>query len=352
MKVANWLPKLGYCFALFLLVGSMESAFAQTGSLQIRFGDVDGGTKTNQNVTASIPSGASTVRINVQWNLDFNTYPILTQRETDIWKNGQKLTDDCDHFLWSDLYCVGQSAYPVRYTYFDLGAGTHSFRVQSKLYNNQGVQTDVIDRTHTVTVTSNNLTASISGPSAACSGDFKTWSSNVSGGSGSYSYRWDTSNNGSSYSYAGSGSSYSTSMPPGLDLYLKLTVTSGSQQKTDYHFVENIDGSPNCNGPVAAFEKDVLELADETPASFSLAQNHPNPFNPSTNITFSLPEASDVKLSVFDITGREVAELVNGYIAAGNHVVAFNAEDLPSGLYLYRIQAGSYVQTKRMSLIK
>jgi hypothetical protein len=88
------------------------------------------------------------------------------------------------------------------------------------------------------------------------------------------------------------------------------------------------------------------------PNVYSLAQNYPNPFNPSTKILFSLPKAGDVKLVVYDILGKEVNVLVNDYRTAGTHQVEFNASNLASGVYLYRIEAGEFSETKRMMLIK
>ena len=88
------------------------------------------------------------------------------------------------------------------------------------------------------------------------------------------------------------------------------------------------------------------------PQKFELAQNYPNPFNPSTNINFSLPSSREVSLKVYDMMGREVAILVNGRMNAGEHTVQFNANGLASGVYIYRITAGSFTQSKRMLLIK
>ncbi len=96
----------------------------------------------------------------------------------------------------------------------------------------------------------------------------------------------------------------------------------------------------------------VHELGGEKPAAFALEQNYPNPFNPSTLIRYSLPSTEQVSLKVFDMLGREVAVLVNARQAAGRYEVSFNAMNLPSGLYFYRLQAGSYSETRKMMLIR
>ena len=88
------------------------------------------------------------------------------------------------------------------------------------------------------------------------------------------------------------------------------------------------------------------------PTEFSLMQNYPNPFNPTTSIRFALPKDSDVKLTVFNMLGQEVATLFNGTLNAGIHKVDFDASKLTSGLYLYRIEAGNFISVKKMLLMK
>ena len=95
-----------------------------------------------------------------------------------------------------------------------------------------------------------------------------------------------------------------------------------------------------------------LQAEDATPGQFALEANYPNPFNPSTTIAFSLPETSQVRLEVFDLTGRSVALLVNEHLPAGRHSASFDAANLPSGLYVYRLEAGDFSTTRKMTLVK
>ena len=90
----------------------------------------------------------------------------------------------------------------------------------------------------------------------------------------------------------------------------------------------------------------------ELPTAFSLEQNYPNPFNPSTMIRFALPEQSSVTLTVFNTLGQQVATLVEGEMEAGYHNVDFDASHLASGVYLYRLSAGDYIQTRRLVVLR
>jgi hypothetical protein len=88
------------------------------------------------------------------------------------------------------------------------------------------------------------------------------------------------------------------------------------------------------------------------PYVYKLEQNYPNPFNPTTTIKFTLAKSSDVNLVVYNILGKVVATLVNGNLAAGNHTVNFNAANLSSGIYFYKLQAGDFVSVKKLMLLK
>ena len=88
------------------------------------------------------------------------------------------------------------------------------------------------------------------------------------------------------------------------------------------------------------------------PAAFALHQNYPNPFNPSTVIEYVVPSAERVTLSVYNILGEKIATLVNGVVSPGIHTARFDASQLPSGTYIYRMSAGSFVQTRSMTLMK
>jgi hypothetical protein len=98
--------------------------------------------------------------------------------------------------------------------------------------------------------------------------------------------------------------------------------------------------------------KAVSSNAEEIPIDYSLSQNYPNPFNPSTTIKYSVPEPGIVQLKVYDIIGNEVAVLVNEKKAPGSYNAGFNAARLASGVYIYTLRAGSFVETKKMILMK
>ena len=108
----------------------------------------------------------------------------------------------------------------------------------------------------------------------------------------------------------------------------------------------------NVRQALAETEVTLLDHEPVTVEAYALYQNFPNPFNPSTSITFDMKEAGQVTLRVFDVLGREVASLVNGYREAGRHHVTFDAKSLPSGLYLYRVETANFTAMQKMVLMK
>jgi hypothetical protein len=107
-------------------------------------------------------------------------------------------------------------------------------------------------------------------------------------------------------------------------------------------------GVYSANQTVVNVESEISDI----PTNYSMTQNYPNPFNPSTKIEFALPSSKNVNISIYDVTGRRVKELLNKNLSAGTHTVDFNASDLASGTYIYRITAGNFVESKKMVLLK
>lgn len=97
---------------------------------------------------------------------------------------------------------------------------------------------------------------------------------------------------------------------------------------------------------------DVPNVNLNVPNEYSLGQNYPNPFNPKTTISYAIPQTGLVQIKIFNIIGREIITLVNEQKQAGRYNVEFNADELPSGVYLYRLQSGDFVRTEKMVLLK
>jgi glucuronoarabinoxylan endo-1,4-beta-xylanase len=138
-------------------------------------------------------------------------------------------------------------------------------------------------------------------------------------------------------------------------------ITSEDQNVENIEDLEVSGGRFNTTLPANSITTfvsvDFLEVSNQreeelVPESFELKQNYPNPFNPTTTIQYSVPEFTDVRLNVYDVTGRLVKTLVHQGQSAGTYTVSFNATALATGVYFYKLQAGSYIQVKRMMLIK
>ena len=114
------------------------------------------------------------------------------------------------------------------------------------------------------------------------------------------------------------------------------------------------------NGP-SSFSVDLSELLgtddNQIPGVFALHNNYPNPFNPVTNITYDIPEVSEVKLEIYNVTGQHIRTLVNGAHEPGRYRIVWNATNefgrpLASGMYFYRISAGDFISVKKLLLMK
>jgi hypothetical protein len=100
-------------------------------------------------------------------------------------------------------------------------------------------------------------------------------------------------------------------------------------------------------GPVVGIRE-----SPSSPSEFFLGQNYPNPFNPATTIDYQIPMVGDVIIRVYDVLGREVRTLLHDMKNAGKYEVKFDATDLPTGVYFYRLQAGTSTETKRLTILK
>lgn len=212
--------------------------------------------------------------------------------------------------------------------------------------------------------------------------DFQTVAENVSGMDLEYFFQeWIYGENYPKYSVVWSTQNVSGNL---YDLALKITQTTNSnptfftmpiQIKVNFangdtivsvfnnaqvqNFNISVNGMPtsisfdpgnwilkNVNSVVTGLENEM------NPNSFSLEQNYPNPFNPSTTIKFNLGKAGFTTLKLYNVIGKEVANIVNDQLEAGAHEVTFNANDLPTGTYFYKLTSGNYTETRKMMLLK
>ena len=148
---------------------------------------------------------------------------------------------------------------------------------------------------------------------------------------------------------------YSSLLTTGSDLYTALGISSDGQFIVGY----GRNGATNKDEGylIAVNGITSVDESELSPGNFELHQNYPNPFNPSTKIKYTIPSVGTsltkfVQLKVYDVLGNEVATLVNEEKPAGNYSVSFDARELPSGVYFYKIKAGNFVESKKMILIK
>jgi hypothetical protein len=117
---------------------------------------------------------------------------------------------------------------------------------------------------------------------------------------------------------------------------------------------QNWDGTNwvNSNKYLYSYGPTGIEQLEDGVSTYSLSNNYPNPFNPSTIISYSVPDISFIKLKVYDVLGNEIETLVHEEKPAGTYEITWYAEYLPSGVYFYKLQAGDFVETKKMVLMK
>tara|TARA_R110002124_G_scaffold44656_2_gene135893 strand:+ start:2401 stop:3294 length:894 start_codon:yes stop_codon:yes gene_type:complete len=188
----------------------------------------------------------------------------------------------------------------------------------------------------------------ISGPVYMDEGTSETWTANIASNSNGvppYTYEWSRVIPGQIGGYAGNGTSYTGTQFDDFTLQLEVTDSNGKIGFEDLTIV--VEDGGGC-----IFCKQVV-----LPTEFTLSNNYPNPFNPSTQIKFELPETAEVSIKVYNIVGQEVATLVNDHMQAGFHNATFKADNLASGVYIARLTAtGSsgeqFVSEIKMQLIK
>ena len=167
---------------------------------------------------------------------------------------------------------------------------------------------------------------------------------------GSGSEFWATTGDAIAYT-KNNGQAWSFADPGYWGIYARLNALSFSSTAS------SLNGwAVGDSGMILHYQRggatSVSDFSQRVPTGYALHQNYPNPFNPSTTIRYGIPHRSHVTLTVYNTLGQEVAQLVSSDIDAGYHEIRFNANNLASGVYFYRIQAGSYVETRKLLLIR
>lgn len=198
------------------------------------------------------------------------------------------------------------------------------------------------------------LSVSISGPTYLSVAQSGTWTTTASGGTPPYHYQW-------SYYYP-CDEPYLMKMPlplappcgywwnVGSDSY-QLTRSDSKSFELKCKVTDAVNSTATSNILFITVGGSLAKIAD-TPLSYSLEQNHPNPFNPVTTISYQIKEQGLVQLKVYNLLGQEIVTLVNEYQPAGIYEALFDASNLPSGVYIYSIRVNDFVQNNKMTLLK
>jgi Secretion system C-terminal sorting domain/Cytochrome c554 and c-prime len=155
--------------------------------------------------------------------------------------------------------------------------------------------------------------------------------------------------------YRGTTSGFIPDEPYATMASTEYLDTEVDTQATYFYRLAAYDFSGNQGeyGPEAqASMATAVAVGDEIPTDYNLFQNYPNPFNPSTQIEYAMPKAGNVRIVIYDISGKEIMKLVDEYVSAGRYVVRWSANNLATGVYFYRMDAGSFTRTQTMLLIK
>ncbi|MCX6168950.1 MAG: T9SS type A sorting domain-containing protein [Ignavibacteriales bacterium] len=188
--------------------------------------------------------------------------------------------------------------------------------------------------------------------------ELTSFTSNVNGNK--VELNWKTATEVNNYGF--SIERLAVSGQPNADSWTKIGFVQGngnSNSPKSYSFTDEPTGGKEFNYRLkqidfdGAYEySDIITAVLENVSAFALEQNFPNPFNPTTKISYTIPERVNVKLKIYDMIAQQVAELVNGSQEAGHYQVTFDGSDLPSGVYFYKLEAGKFVEVKKFMLIK
>ncbi len=190
------------------------------------------------------------------------------------------------------------------------------------------------------------LTVDIDGPPALGYKEWGDWYADVDGGAAPYSYEWRRRNypNGTWGLVVSYTDHYHGRMNQ-QHFELKLDVWDSSNPPQHAYATQIVWYEPSRGAPTSAND---VAATPAPPEQYDLEQNHPNPFDASTEIRFQLPEPSRVLLSVYDIRGREMARLLDSHMSAGYHRATWDARDVPKGMYFYRLTTDGFTETKRL----